>query len=1065
MKARRIIVLGIVLLGGLPALGDIGGHGAASAAATAPNWPLKPDLRRLPLTFEASADISGTAAEYSARGLNYGLYLEPAAAVFVLGLPGDEPSASFRMRLEGAASDAPMSAEARLPGVSHYFVGSDPGLWRTNVPHYAKVRAADVYPGVDVLYYGNQGQLEFDLEIEPGVDPAPVILAFEGVQDLKIDAGGDLLADLGRGKVILRRPVAYQGTKDSPQPVEACFVRLSADRVGFKVGPYDRSRALVIDPPIAYATYFGSGEWELFSGIAVDISGALYVEGSTQSAIFPTSNALYPGYLGGLFDAFVTKINAAGTAILFSTYFGGSERDTGAGIAVDGDGDIYLTGDTDSRNFPVVGAFQGMFGGTGSVGFGDAFIAKMKSDGSALVYSSYLGGSGDDLAMGIALDGEGNAYITGVTESANFPTVNAYKTTRGGNLDAFVSKVNPAGSALVYSTYFGGSGTETSYGFGDGGIAVTADGTVCIVGYTLSTDFPLLNAYQSTYRGGTYCGDAFVTKFDPSGTALVFSTLLGGSGDDLAGSVAMDPNGGVYVAGKTKSSNFPTQNAFQGTYGGGEADGFVAAFSPDGSTLRYSTFFGWSGYDSVSDIAVDGLGNAYIVGGVESASFPTVDPIQAAMSGSGDAYVTVFSADGSSLLFSTYLGGTGGDSAAFVRLDTSGAIYLAGGASAGFPTTDSSPMPDPPVPSGGLYLAKIEALVLIPGPDLLSIAPSSASAGDAGFTLVVRGGTFVNGAVVRWGGGNRPTAFVSETELHADIATADLAAGRTVVITVRNPDGGVSDSLTFTINNPVPALGAASPARACGGGAGCTTTLTGTNFVPNSAAHWNGSPLTTTYVSATELQATVPSALVETPGEFPLTVVNPTPAGGSSEAVTFTVSGYTADATPTSATVTAGQSATYDIRLTPQFGVFDSAVGFSCIGLPGKCTATFAPVSVTPGADPATTRLTLQTTAPSNTGSSAAGLSGTGGTSAGPFAVALTILLIGGLLQLPPRDRRRGWLAACALVGLIVLISACSAGGGGNGSDTGTPKGTRTITVQAVSGALRVTTSITLTVQ
>jgi hypothetical protein len=1079
MKKWYAAVLGVVLLCaglGIMILGprQSGPRGASGVSAARPAQAdeFKLSLDRLPLSFEANGGQIRGPAEFLARGKDYRLFIAPGGAVLELAGPDPASPAVVRMNLEGANPSPKLTGEARQPGVSHYFIGSAPDAWKTNVPHYAKVRASGVYPGVDLAYYGSPQELEFDLTVAPGADPSRIVLALEGARKLAIDEDGDVLADLGSGTVRLRRPNIYQGAGDDRETVAGAFVMLGADRVGFEIPAYDRARPLVIDPGIVYSTYFGSGGYESISDIAVDPAGCLYAFGWTWSASFPVLNALYPTAPGpaGWFDCFVCKLNAAGDTLLFSTYFGGNGRDTASGIAVDADGDIYLAGDTDSSNFPVLGAIQPTFGGSGSIGFGDAFLTKMKSDGSALIYSTYLGGSEDDLANGVAVDADENAYVTGVTESGGFPTANAFQPTYGGGgLDAFVTKVNPAGSAFVYSTFLGGSETETSMGFGHGAIAVTSDGAAVVVGFTDSAGFPLANAYQPVNHGGagtTPLGDAFVTKFAPSGSSLIFSTYLGGSANDLPSTVAVGADGAVYVAGKTKSSNFPTKDPYQSTYGGGDADGFVTVFSPDGSALLYSTYFGGTGYDQVNDIAVNDLGNAYIVGGTNDASFPTVDPIQATMSGSGDAYVTVFSADGLSLVFSTFLGGTGGDSANVVALDSDGNIYLGGGASAGFPMVNAI-MPTPPSAGGGLLMAKLQAVSFVPGPTLTSLMPSSVSAGDAGFTLVVEGSDFVDGAVVRWDGNNRPTTFVSSSRVDAVIAAADIASGKTVQITVRNPDTGVSNALAFAINNPAPSLASISPTAVTGGGAAFTLTVTGSGFVPNSTVRWNGSARTTTYVSATELHAAVTASDLATAGEVQVTVLNSAPAGGTSAAAVFSVSGITVTSTPTSVSVTAGQSATYTIQLAPQFGSFDSAVTFACGGRPSKCTSSFSPNSVTPGAGAATTTLTLTTKASS--GSETDSLFGSTAfvpPAAGGLLLALILLLALGPAGPLRRRTARRWLAAGALICFMVLISGCGGGGGGgnNPSYTGTPKGSHQITVQAVSGGMTVATVVTLVV-
>jgi hypothetical protein len=1074
MSIRRIVFFGFALLATGLALADISPRAArpqdpegASISIPASSGPPEFSSIRLPLSFEPNEGQGLAPMEFLARGRGYALYIGRSGAVMDLSGPTADTSAALGIELKGADLSSRIRAEEKLIGVSHYFVGSDPAAWRTNIPQYAKVRALGIYPGIDLVYYGHQQELEFDFVVGPGADPCRIVMSLEGAKNISVDRHGDLLAEVGKREIRIRRPVAYQGEEAGAQKVESEFVLLGRNEVGFDVGAYDRSRLLVIDPSIAYATYFGSGttSFESISGLAVDQAGCLFIQGTTMATNFPMANPLYPTAPGGSHDTFVSKINAAGDTLLFSTYFGGNGRDFAAGMAIDADGDIYLTGSTDSTNFPTVSPLQPAFGGSSGC-TGDAFLAKMKGDGSALIYSTYLGGSADDEAMGVSVDAAESAYVSGRTESVNFPLANAYQANNHGGMEIFISKVNAAGSAFVYSTYLGGSGNESG-----ARIAATSDGYACVAGHTSSTDFPLVNAYQPTYggQGANGIGDVFVTKLDPSGQSPAFSTYLGGNGDDMWPSVAAGMDGAVYVTGDTSSTNFPTVNAYQAARAG-SWDAFVAAFSSDGTSLIYSTYLGGSGsgHDDPYGIAVNALGNAYVAGITRSTDFPTVDPIQASLSGESDGYISVFAADGKSLAFSTFLGGTGGDGLANPKLDADGNIYVNGNASTGFPITPGSLMPNPPGGgSGGFCLAKIEGLSFIPGPTLTSLDPSSANAGDAGFSLVLHGSDFADGAVVRWDGSARTTTFVSDAEIRAALDTADLAVGKTVMVTVRNPDTGVSNALAFTINNPVPTMGTISPTGLPGGSSAFALTVQGSDFVANSVVCWNGSARTTTFVSVTELQAAITSNDLSTPGEVQVTIVNPAPIGGTSTAAVFSIAGFTVGASPTSTTVTAGQSASYTVTLTAQYGLFDSAVTFSCTGKPGKCSATFSPATVTPGAGAATTTLTLATQ--SSAGSTSAGLTASPALWPPVSGMAFLVLAFIFAPMLPQAFRQRisrRWLAAGALVCLIILIGSCSSGGGEDNPPpyTGTPKGTHQITVQAVSGNLTVTTPITLIV-
>jgi hypothetical protein len=382
---------------------------------------------------------------------------------------------------------------------------------------------------------------------------------------------------------------------------------------------------------LLWATYLGGSGEEGIRDIAVDTADNVYVTGYTRSHDFPTTaNAFQPIYASGGADAFVAKLNPSGTALLYSTFLG--HDDEANGIALDAAGNAYVTGLTASADFPTVNALQArpLFNGN------NPFVAKLNATGSALIYSTYLGGSNQGgSGYGIAVDAAGNAYVAGSDNATDFPTTpGAFQTTNHGGGDAFVSKLNPSGSALVYSTYVGGSGDDAAHA-----IAVDGSGNAYVTGLSRSADFPTVNPFQTTNRGGPSNEDAFVFKLNSSGSALVYSTYLGGSGDDETESIAVDGTGNAYVAGQTQSPDFPTANALQPTYGGGSYDGFVTKLNPSGTGLVYSTFLGGSSYDAVFGIALDPFGNAYVSGVTESANFPTANAFQPVLSGPQDAFV------------------------------------------------------------------------------------------------------------------------------------------------------------------------------------------------------------------------------------------------------------------------------------------------------------------------------------------------------------------------------------------------------------------------------------------
>jgi hypothetical protein len=486
----------------------------------------------LPLSFEPNQGQTDARVKFLSRGPGYTFSLTPTEGVFGLRAAtekrqgrlrsqGPQPveSTVVRMKLAGANPTAEMRAVEPLPGKSNYFIGNDPSHWRTVIPNYRKVEARGVYPGVDLDYYGTGRQLEFDFIVQPGGNPDTIRMLFEGGKQPHIDDYGDLVVSTSLGEIRQHKPRVYQEANGERHAIDGRFVLKGRGQVGFEVLHYDRSRRLVIDPMLVYSTYLGGSLEDLASAIAVDGSGNAYVVGRTASTNFPTASPFQAANAGGGLDAFVTKLNAAGSALIYSTYLGGASGPEDAfGIAVDTAGNAYVAGATGSTDFPTVNPLQAANGG----GVNDAFVAKLNASGSALIYSTYLGGSLADTASGIAIDAAGNAYVGGFTASTNFPTASPLQAASGGGPgDAFVAKLNAAGSALVYSTYLGGSGSDRV-----SGIAVDGAGNMFVAGETSSTDFPTASPLQAVYGGG---GDAFVTKLNAAGSALIYSTYLGGS--------------------------------------------------------------------------------------------------------------------------------------------------------------------------------------------------------------------------------------------------------------------------------------------------------------------------------------------------------------------------------------------------------------------------------------------------------------------------------------------------------------------------------------------------------
>jgi hypothetical protein len=661
----------------------------------------------------------------------------------------------IRMQLAGAAPGLKVTGEEQLPGTANYFIGNDPAKWHSSVQTYAKVRYAGVYPGIDLVYYGNQRQLEYDFVVAPGTDPKQIRLHFAGAKKLRVDSDGDLSVWGNGGEIAFHKPLVYQakgGESATGQrsEVDGKFVLLAGNSVQFALGRYDRTRELVIDPTLEYSTYLGGGGGTSGSftdnatAIATDASGNTYVVGYTWSVDFPvTSGSLAPadpGVTDGFLTSvgFVTKLNAAGNVLIYSTYIGGNGSssytgnnlnvgggDFANGIIVDNLGNAYLTGAAWSGDFPVTnGAFQAK---NNAFPYGsNAWIAKLNPSGTELIYSTYLGGSGGavnstnnaygDSAAGIAVNALGYAYVTGNACSTDFPvTQGAFQTMNKAAANnacaAWVSEVNQQGTGLVYSTYLSGSGNPALAGTGAHdkgfGIVVDGSGSAYVGGETYSSDFPITSgAFQETDKtlASKSTQTGFVAKLNPTGSALVYSTYLGGSVRDFVWGIKVDPSGNAYVTGASFSADFPiTNGAFQTVNKAAAAslaNGFVAKINSTGTNLLYSTFLGGSGNglraDQSEAIRLDASGNTYVTGYTDSADFPvTSDAFQSTYNSNlaPNAFVTELNNAGTNLVYSTYIGGSGdssarGDVGTGIALDSSGNVYIAGTTYSGdFPVT------------------------------------------------------------------------------------------------------------------------------------------------------------------------------------------------------------------------------------------------------------------------------------------------------------------------------------------------------------------------------------------
>jgi hypothetical protein len=816
---------------------------------------------------------------------------------------------------------------------------------------------------------------------------------------------------------------------------------LEAATYRFALGPYDRGLTLVIDP----------------------------------------SSLIYCGFVGGL----------------------GSE--SAGGIAVDGVGSAFVAGSTTSteRTFPV-NAGPGLATYSGSE---DAFIAKVSPDGTRLLYCAYIGGAGADQARAVAVDPVGNAYIAGFTDSdqTTFPVAAGPDLTYNGARDAFVAKLDPSGTGLVYCGYIGGAAADQA-----AGLAIDAAGAAYVCGTTSSGEasFPVKTGPGLTFGGVL---DVFVAKVEPAGTSLAYCGYIGGLYQDSGRAIAVDALGGAYVTGTTMSSEndgFPVTVGPDLTYYGDPwaNDAFVAKVSPSGAALDYCGYLGEGYIARPSDmtgtgIAVDGSGHAYVVGdftspewsgevfvvkvgsagtGVESSrlisgleddraggvaldpagnvyvsgttiSYPPTFPVTVGpglsrhgLSDRPDVFVAKLNSSLSGFAYSGYIGGDSSDYGTGIAVDASGAAYVTG------TTTDGEWSNFPPIAGPDLtwnggdsdaFVAKVRPVPAVSHPSLTSVSPATVLANTPHLTVTLEGSDLVQGAVAFWNGSPRATTFVSDTVVTADALPIDLRQGMTIAIHIHNPDGEGAGPVLLQVDNPVPVLSSFSPPS---GAAGVSSSfrLLGSDFVDSSIVRWNGEVLSTTYTQPEAIDATLPAAAAASGGEFQVYVENPAPEGGASAALTYRIGTFTLSAPTPSATVAAGGQAAYTIRLTPHFGSYDAPVFFAKRDLPKGCAASFSSATVTPGPDVVDVDLTVKTTASSG---SAAALSSV---SPGPFGLppaALFFVVLATAVLFRPGLRRS--LAASKqrawmAVALVLLIVAASSCGAGGGGGNGDETGT-----------------------
>lgn len=684
-------------------------------AQTAPANPaatqrLIPEVQKsygkLPLQFEANQGQTDRRVKFLAHAPGYSVFLTSGQMVLALRpsavqassarkstVPAKTADTVIQINLVGADPNPAVAGEDLQSGRVNYFIGKDPKKWQTNLPIYRQVRYKNIYPGIDLVYYGNQSRVEHDFIIAPGADPKQIQLDIKGADRLSIAANGDLVLFQGSDEVRLQAPSLYQEFHGLRVPITGKYTLQNSTRVSFTLSPYDKTMPLVIDPVLVYGTFLGGLANDQAIGISVDSAGSAYIVGSTQSTNFPL--AALSGVPPSGTNVFVTKLDVSGSSLVYADYIGGNSEDYPIAMVMDGSNHVFITGYTYSGDYPTVNPYQ-----ANSTGAPDVFITEVAADGASLVYSSYLGGSSQDLSSGIALDPTGDILIAGSTYSQDFPVVNAFQPTVFPNQNdyygqyGFLAKLTPDGSTLAYSTYFGGSQNIVQSCYGQpcwptpqstiSGVAVDGSGNAYVAGVTNTYDFPVTDGSYQTSNTTTYDQQVgFVGKFDSSGN-LGYSTYFEAVPVNYyyfgMNAIAVDTAGSAYIAGVSYSSGalpLTTPNLCDPTQSGCSI-GFITKFDPTGASLAYSTFLAANIDAYPQSLLVDASGDAYVVsksGGGDPSQL--VNPLEV-FSNQTDILVQEIDPTAGTQLFSTFLGGYGSDLPSGIALDSAGAIYVTG---------------------------------------------------------------------------------------------------------------------------------------------------------------------------------------------------------------------------------------------------------------------------------------------------------------------------------------------------------------------------------------------------
>ncbi len=1074
---------------------------------------------QLPLTFEENRGQTDPKVKFLSRAKGYTAFLTANGIVLSLrptevvkAVNGASPSsaqhkqpsnAALEFKLVGAGTNMGTVGEDPQPGVANYFIGNDRTKWRTNVRTYRRVRYTNVYPGIDLIYYGNHRQLEYDFAIAPHSDPASIQFEIKGAKQLELGAEGNLIVKMGDGELHFHAPAVYQEVNGLRAPLQGGYVIKSATRVGFQVAQFDSTKPLVIDPVLDYSTYLGGTGDDTPTGIAVDASGSVYVTGYTDSADFPLASlgSLPPGSD----HVFVSKFDATGSNLVYSDYIGGSNEDFGYALVLDSANDVYVAGSTGSSDFPVVNAYQSTYPGSFN-----AFLTKISSDGSSLLYSTYLGGNGSDVPSSVQIDSLSDVLVAGTTSSTNFPVVNAYQSTASPNQGneygdyGFVTKFTPDGSSLVYSTYFAGSSNLANNCNGSPcwpqpvsgitGMALDSAGNAYIAGATNTYDLPVTSgAYLGTDSTQMNASVGFVSKISSSGSLQYSTYFYEPSGFTDIHGIAVDSSGSAYITGLTYSNGtFPittTGICDPSVSGVACSYAFVTKFDATASSLVYSTFLGPNNYAAPAAIVLDQSNDAYVLTTTNSNSFNTVNALEP-YAGGNDVLLVEIDPVAGSQLFATYLGGSADETAAAMVLDAAGNLYVTGSTdSTDFPTTQQA-FQSQLAGDTDAFITKIEAVSApLPSftPNSLQFSSLQTGSTSSAQQVVLRN---MGGAALTIASASTTGDFAETDNCGSSVPAAGsctlsvtftpTAAGQRIGSIVVNDDAAGSPHVVSLSGNGLAAVVSLSPTTlqfsgVAVGGSSSAQVVTLSNLgnatlnirdvqTTGDFAQTNNCPSTLSAGDSCTVSVTfAPTVSGNRTGT--LTITDNGPGSPQSVALSGAGSDFILTTSTNSTSVKAGATATFALTVSPVGGSFSSQIQFTCSGAPASSTCSVSPSSATPGSNRTSVTLTIATT-----GTTAKALLFVPQHRQPVYAFWIQIQGFGlfGMLLTSKRWRKKGsvLILLALLIPAMLFMSGCAGGTGITPQGTtGTTAGTYSITVTGTSGSLHHSLPLTLTVQ